>query len=405
MTILSPHNSSSYRRIIVLTGFLGLFASLGLGRFSLGMMLPAMGEALSLTYSEMGVISTVNFCGYLGAVLLCGVLTAKLGIRLLVSLALLLVGFSMVLIGFSSHYLLLLLLYFLTGVGSALSNVPIMGLIAVWFDSKSRGRVAGLCVTGNGIGILVTGKYVPVFNEMAGDWRGSWVVLGCLAVIIAFICFLLIRNRPRGDGSESTSRVLSNVRKTSYSSTGSRIFYHCAAIYFFFGFTYVIYVTFFVTALVQDYGLSEQVAGTLWSWVGFLSLASGPLFGFVSDRYGRKAGLVIVFTIQTMAYLLAALELSMVFIYLSVGCFGIVLWSVPTIMAALVGDCAGPEKAAKIFGFVTFAFGIGQVAGPVCAGVLAEYTGSFSTSFLLAAIFAAVAVLFSLLLPGKLKDT
>ncbi len=92
MTILSP-NSSSYRRIIVLTGFLGLFASLGLGRFSLGMMLPAMGEALSLTYSEMGVISTVNFCGYLGAVLLCGVLTARLGIRLLVSLALLLAGF------------------------------------------------------------------------------------------------------------------------------------------------------------------------------------------------------------------------------------------------------------------------------------------------------------------------
>ena len=404
MPILSPRNSSSYRRVIVLAGFLGLFASLGLGRFSLGMMLPAMGEALSLSYSQMGVISTVNFCGYLGAVLLCGIITARLGIRLLVSLALLLVGLSMVLIGFSSHYVLLLLLYFLTGVGSALSNVPIMGLIAVWFDSKSRGRVAGYCVTGNGIGLLVTGKYVPVFNEIAGSWRGSWVVLGCLAVIIAAVCFLLIRNQPRKDGSVATAEVESGGRNKTCSSSGSWIFYHCASIYFLFGFTYVIYVTFFVTALVQDYGMSELAAGTLWSWVGLLSLVSGPLFGFVSDRRGRKAGLVIVFSVQTLAYLLAALKLSMAFVYLSVGCFGIVLWSVPTIMAALVGDCAGPEKAAKIFGFVTFAFGIGQVAGPVCAGVLAEYTGSFSTSFLLAGIFAAAAVLFSLFLPEELRD-
>jgi MFS family permease len=218
------------------------------------------------------------------------------------------------------------------------------------------------------------------------------------------VCFLLIRNHPGEGGSVGTAKSKTTGQKSLYSSADSRIFYHCASIYFFFGFTYVIYVTFFVTALVQDYGFSEQLAGTLWSWVGLLSLVSGPLFGFVSDRYGRKVGLVIVFTVQTMAYLLAALKLSMVFVYLSVGCFGIVLWSVPTIMAALVGDCAGPEKAAKIFGFVTFAFGIGQVAGPFCAGVLAEYTGSFSTSFLLAAIFGAAAVLLSLLLPGKLQN-
>ena len=106
---------NSYRWVIVLAGIAGLFASLGLGRFSLGMMLPAMGEALALTYSQMGLISTVNFCGYLMAVLLCGILTARLGERLLISVALTLVALTMVLIGFSSHYLLILLLYFLTG--------------------------------------------------------------------------------------------------------------------------------------------------------------------------------------------------------------------------------------------------------------------------------------------------
>lgn len=403
MTVFPDQNTQSYRPVIVLAGILGLFASLGLGRFALGMMLPAMGEALTLTYSQMGVISTVNFCGYLGAVLLCGVISAQLGARLLVSFALLLVGLSMVLIGFTSNYLVLLLLYFLTGVGSALSNVPIMGLIATWFESRSRGRVAGLCVMGNGIGILITGKYVPVFNGMAGGWRVSWVVLGLLAIVVAMVCYFLIRNRPLDGNSEQSAKTKSTRGNVQNKLTGHGIFYHCAAIYFFFGFTYVIYITFFVTALVQDYGLSEQAAGSLWSWVGLLSLVSGPLFGYLSDRYGRKAGLVIVFSIQTTAYLLASLELSIVSVYLSLGLFGIVLWSVPTIIAALVGDCAGPERVAAVFGFVTFAFGIGQVAGPVCAGALAEYTGSFASSFLLSAIFAGIALLLSLLLPEKLR--
>jgi MFS family permease len=394
-----------YRWIIVLAGIIGLFASLGLGRFSLGMMLPSMGDALSLSYSQMGMIGTINFCGYLGAVLLCGVLTTRLGARILITLALALVSVSMVLIGFSTHYPTILVLYFLTGVGSALSNVPIMVLIAVWFDGGSRGRAIGFCLMGNGLGIIVTGKYVPVLNNMAYGWRASWVVLGCLTGCIALICFLLFRNRS-GDGERPAGRtgvapVIEGQAETLQQPASKNIFYHCGAIYFLFGCCYVIYVTFFVTALVQERGLSEQAAGELWSWVGFLSLLSGPLFGSLSDRYGRKAALVAVFFIQGTAYMLAAGNFPMAAVYVSLTCFGIAVWSIPVIMAALVGDYAGPERTAALFGFVTFLFGIGQIVGPLCGGVLAEQSGTFSSSFLLATVLSGIAIALSFLLPGK----
>lgn len=410
---MTGKKTASYRWIIVLAGIAGLFASLGLGRFSLGMMLPSMGEALALSYSQMGLISTINFCGYLLAVLLCGVLTARFGARLLISAALALVALSMVLVGLSSHFLLILPLYFLTGVGSALSNVPIMALMSVWFDGRSRGRAAGLCVMGNGLGILVTGKGVPVLNEMAGGWRVSWILLGCLAGGIALLSFVLFRNRPEEPG-ESTKGTTTPAATGAASPpekkgqgwlgpqvAGKNIFYHCGAIYFLFGCTYVIYVTFFVTALVQERGLTEQAAGSLWAWVGLLSLASGPLFGSLSDHYGRKATLAAVFFIQTTAYLLAAARLPMFSVYISLACFGLVVWSIPPIMAALVGDHAGPERTAALFGFVTFVFGIGQIIGPACAGFLAEQSGTFSTSFLLAAVLAGTGMVLSLLLPGK----
>ena len=115
----------------------------------------------------------------------------------------------------------------------------------------------------------------------------------------------------------------------------------------------------------------------------------------MSDRTGRKASLILVFSIQAVAYVLAAVNLPSAFLVLSIGCYGIVAWSIPSIMAALVGDYAGPRKAARVFGFVTFIFALGQIAGPAVAGILAERSHSFSSSFLMAAGLALLAATLS----------
>jgi MFS family permease len=170
------------------------------------------------------------------------------------------------------------------------------------------------------------------------------------------------------------------------------------ALYAIFGYTYAIYVTFVVTMLVREKGFSEALAGQFWSWVGLLSLLSGPVFGTLSDRLGRRHGLVAVFTVQTLAYGLAAADLPVAFLYVSIGFFGVAAWSIPTIMVAAVSDYVGPERALGAFGVITFFFGIGQVAGPAMAGMLAQRAGSFSSSFAMAAALAGVAIVVSGLL-------
>jgi MFS family permease len=87
---------------------------------------------------------------------------------------------------------------------------------------------------------------------------------------------------------------------------------------------------------------------------------------------------MIVFSLQTVSCLLIATRLPGMFLYLSIGFFGLVAWSIPSIMAATIGDYVGPKKSAAAIGFVTFIFGFGQISGPAVAGVLAERTGSFS---------------------------
>ena len=394
---LGLQSPQKYRWIIVFAGTLGLLGALGLGRFALGVMLPAMGRGLDLSYGQMGLLSAANFCGYLVAVLGCGFLNTKLGARQLIFYGLMLIGISMVLIGMASSLYQVIILYSLTGIGSALANVPIMGLIAVWFEPAMRGRAAGLCVMGNGLGILISGEAVPAMNYLGSGWQLSWLVFGGVVVLISCTCLALIRNSPIC-GASPTSKT---DKSTTKDSKKPRALYLSGVLYFLFGLTYVIYVTFIVTSLIQDRGFPEQAAGNLWAWGGFLCIVSGPLFGYVSDRIGRRNSLMMVYSLQALAYLLASWTGVVVSAYISIICFSLVAFSVPSIMAALVGDLAGPEKAATWFGFITFVFGIGQIAGPACAGIIAEYTGSFSLSFRLAAGGVTLAVLLSTWLPTQ----
>jgi MFS family permease len=393
--------SIHYAWVIVVTGMVCIVACLGFGRFALGMLLPSMASTLRLSYSQIGFISTGNFIGYLIAVLFCGRIAAKTGSRSLIVAALVLIALSMALISRANHFIVILVLYFFTGMGSGAANVPVMGLIAAWFDRAIRGRAAGFVVIGSGFAIIISGKLIPWVNGTVGPdgWRLNWLILAGMVGIIATVAGLFLKNRPADIGLEplggegKTMPSVTHQARDDRSIYRNRTLYLLGSIYFLFGYTYVIFATFIVTTLVKERGFSETIAGNFWSWVGFLSLFSGPIFGTLSDRLGRKAGLMIVFSFQMLAYLLVAAHLPQLFLYLSIGFYGIVAWSIPSIMVAAVSEYVGVDRALAAFGFITFIFGLGQITGPSIAGLLAEKTGSFSSSFFMAATLAGAAIL------------
>jgi MFS family permease len=315
----------------------------------------------------------------------------------------------MLLISRASGFLQVLALYTVTGMGSGAANVPMMGLITAWFDRSVRGRAAGFVVIGSGFAITLSGKLIPFINRTVGPegWRTSWAVLAAAIAAIGGVAWLFLRDRPEEKGlvplgsegkAVSTAPPAGEADRPPESIYANRTVYLLGAIYFLFGYTYVIYATFIVTALVRERGFSEALAGNFWSWVGFLSLFSGPVFGTLSDRIGRKAGLMIVFGLQMAAYGLAAADLPELFLYLSIGFFGVCAWSIPSIMVAAVSEYVGAERALAAFGLITFIFGLGQITGPAVAGMLAERSGSFASSFGMAAAFAGLAILLALFL-------
>ena len=389
--------------IIVLTLIvLAVFSALGLARFGYTSILPAMQQGLGLTNTQTGQLQTLNLLGYLLAVVPAGMLASRFGPRIVIAVSLLVVAIAMAITGLVPAFEAACVGRILAGVGGAGANIPAMGLVSAWFGARRRGLASGIGVTGSSLALIITGPLVPVIIAAGGSigWRLSWYVLGAMGLVVCALCAVFMRNRPEekgltplGESADEQSR-----RKTEHASAPlnwgivykSGMLWQCALIYFAFGFSYIIYATFFIGHLVRDASFTPAAAGLLWMQVGIVSLPSGFVWGSISDRFGRKFVLVCVFVLQALAFGLFGLSHALTPIYISAGLFALTAWSIPALMAALAGDRFGSRLAPAALGLMTTIFGIGQALGPWCAGMLADATSSFSIAFVIAGAVALI---------------
>ena len=397
-----------YGWIILLVGFIGVMGALGFGRFAYTPILPSMKEGLSLTYTQMGWIGTGNFTGYLIFSLLGGYLATRISPRLVISVALVLVAISLFLTGISDSFEFAVAMRTLTGAGSAASNVPIMAMASAWFATSRRGMATGILVSGSSIALLLLGPLIPsILQSFPGSgWRVCWYVLGGITLLIALLNYLFLRNRPEeknlkpfgepaGLAPSSSSQAFSFSMKTLYTS---RPLWHLAGIFFTFGFSYIMYMQYFSAYLVNEARVGTEKAGSYLMLLGILSIFCGPFWGTVSDFIGRKYGLALVFLTQGICYLVFGLMKSDAGYLLSTILFGLTAWSVPSIIAAAVGDTVGPRLTPAALGFTILVMGMGQALAPPIGGRIADFTGSFTSAFLLSAVVAFAGMTASLLL-------
>jgi sugar phosphate permease len=236
-----------------------------------------------------------------------------------------------------------------------------------------------------------------------------------LVLLLGLLAFALLRDRPEAQGLQPVGAELQSAhgmarpapteqpKQESASLDWRRVYqsralWYLALIYVAFGFSYVIYSTFFAKYLEAEAGYSKEAAGTLWAVVGWLSIFCGLIWGTVSDLIGRRYGLALVYLAQTACYAMFVLWRAPAGYLASAIVFGLTAWSIPSIVAAACGDYVGPTLAAAAFGFATLFFGLGQAAGPTVAGILADAVGSFRPAFLLAAGVALLGAVGALLL-------
>jgi len=383
-----------YGWIVLAAGTLVVFGSLGLARFGYTMVLPDMQEGLGIDNTQTGALATANLIGYLALAVIGGVAAARYGPRLVIAAGLALAGAGMLLTGIATGFPDAAAWRVLTGIGSGASNVPVMALLAAWFSTKRRGLASGIAVAGSALGLIFAGAVVPRVLSAYGDdgWRTCWFIFGGITLLLAVGSLILLRNRPvelglKPVGTEGGDAIPDQKREGLQWGRvyRSRTVWHLGLVYIAFGFSYIIYMTFFTKHLIAEGDYTQDRAGDLFMTMGWVSLVCGLLWGTVSDLIGRRRALIIVFLIHAAAFSLFALWRTPSGFTLSAVLFGLSAWSIPAIMAAACGDVLGPRLAPAALGLITLLFGIGQAVAPSIAGAMADASGSFVTALLLAA--------------------
>ena len=397
-----------YGWVVIFCGLLVTIGAHGFGRMSYTLILPAMKDGLQFNYTQLGLIGTGNFIGYLLMALIGGALAARFGARVVITIALAFMGITMVLTGLAQSFGMAFSMRLLTGLGHGAAYGPAMALGSIWFATSRRGFATGIVSAGIGVGTMIASLIIPLILNHYGveGWRQAWQYLGAAMLLIAILAGLFIRSRPEqmglrqvGESGQPLTQIPSGTAAKALE--WGRVYkvkavWYLGLVYFMYGFSYVIYMTFFKAYLVKEISINPPVADGLWALVGGLSIFCGIIWGGISDRLGRGRGAALAYLTLTVSYLLFALVKAPWGYTISAVLFGLSAWSIPTIMAAASGDLVGPKLAPAGLGFVTLFFGTGQALGPWIGGLLSDLTRGFSIPFLLATVVSLIGGLMAL---------
>lgn len=393
-----PPGRVHYAWFVVASATLVVFGALGLARFGYTMLLPPMQSGLGLDNTAAGGLATANMLGYLFMSVAGGALAARFGSRRVIVTGLAVTTLGMLLTGFARSYTEVAWWRLVTGLGSGASNVPVMALMAAWFVPSRRGMAAGIAVTGSSIALIFLGPTVPRILDAygSGGWRACWFVFAAVCALITVQALVVLSNRPAKRNLEPLGATAGATGpapaapKALWADVYTRgVVWHMGLTYLAFGVSYSIYITFFSKHLMSAGGYSKAQAGQLFMLAGWMSLLCGVLWGWVSDRIGRKDTLVLIYGAHTVAFALFGLTKHPAGFAASAILYGLSAWSIPAIMAAACGDLVGARLAPAGLGFITLFMGIGQAAGPAIGGMLADASGgSLSPAMLLAALLA-----------------
>lgn len=384
---------------ILTVGILGVFVTIGITRLSFGMVVPLLQQNPQITSTIIGFIGTANFIGYFAGALLAHTFNQRYALRPLIFTVFALEAALMLVMSMVDSYLLLALCFALVGVASAIGYMSIMSYVAHTIHPTLKGRALGVAISGNSVGIIISGLSVYGLGSL-GEYSFSsnyWVFIMCMCVSIIIIILHIV---PTQHTQPTTHTALSTL-----SIITSRNFIKMASIYLLFGISYTLFLTYFVSHIIEKFTIDIQISSYFWLILGGISLASGPLFGWIADKYSTYSALAITYVLLGVSAMSIVVGTEQFVIILSAFLFGIAVWSTPSLMFLLSTTYFGKANTTKATALVTVAFGLGQIIGPITGGVMYDIFGGYDLAFSFIGVLCMFCAVMSMIFNYQLKYT
>jgi len=316
-----------------------------------------------------------------------GKLIDRFGPRLLISLGTVMSGLSWVLASMAASRTMLYLTYGLVGgLGTGIVYVGVVGLMVRWFPDR-RGFAAGAVAAGYGMGAIVT--TFPISMSLAA--RGLDATLWIYGIAFAIVGFIasqglrVPRDAAPTNASATAASSVPNLRPSQMIK--SPIFWLMFAMMTMMS-TSGLMVTSQMATFATDFGITKVIVFGMAALPLALTIdrftngLTRPLFGWVSDRFGRENTMFFAFALEgvAMASWLLTRDNAVLFVLLS----GVVFFGwgeIFSLFPCTLTDTFGTHHATENYGWLYISQGIGSIFGGPLAALLHQHAGSWVPVF------------------------
>ncbi len=291
-------------------------------------------------------------------------------------------------------------------LGGAIAGVT---LLSYWFN-RYRGIAVGIYLVGSSLGGIVFPQLIAALTQ-ANGWQKTALILAAVAVLLAVVPLLLVRNRPAEkntvpDGQDAP--VIAGTNAVASSDAGNLTLADALGNPMFYLVLYVTAAVFFcITGVVQnfalfmrDVGLNDTQTANALSLFFICSIAGKLIFGALSDRFSKKSILVAAVVNMTIGSVLMRFipHNSDIFLPLFAVIYGLGYSGAFTMVQLTVAEYYAGKNFGKILGVVTTMDTLAGSAGIYLLGTLRTMQGDYLTGIHILIGVSVSAVLCALLI-------
>ena len=395
--IAAASRPTRVRHAVVGASFV-LSGILFLDRAAIAVLAPALREDLGISALQMGWIFSAFVWGYALFHIPTGWMGDRYGPRRVLSIIVVLWSVFTAATSLAWNFASMLAIRFLFGGAEAGATPNVTRVFARWIPQSERARAQGIFFAGMSAGGALAHPLVTYLMLSVG-WRRTFVVLGCVGVAWALGWHWWFRDEP----SKHRAVNRAEIEQIGWEEPDEKPIpirwrevlresnlWAILLMYFTYGYTGYIYITWFPSYLVDERELPPMLAGFLSALPPALALIAKPLGGWWSDRLTASRGVLTGRRVVGMVGFGLGAAAVLPGLYASDPYVAVSFLAVADAGAALAhGVCfavcvdIGRKRAGTISALMLTMGSLGNVLSAMAFGLFLEASGSWTPPFLI----------------------
>jgi MFS transporter, OFA family, oxalate/formate antiporter len=275
------------------------------------------------------------------------------------------------------------------GLGMGMGYAAPTPAAVKWFNSKQRGLISGLVVSGFGLAPVYMAPLTEALINNFGLKSTFFIFsIGFFSVLMVLAQF--IKNPPQGyvaPGEDGTGAKKTSARNYEWKEVLKTKQFYLLWVMFCFG----TFAGLLLIGQLANIGIEQAGFQSSFTLIAIYAIcnAGGRIgCGVISDKLGRTKTLLLMFVLQIAVYLAFAKLVTPVTLMMGTAVVGFTFGGMLTLFPAATVDYFGIKNFGVNYGMVITAWGIGGVFGPLVGGIVRDSTGTYALSYIISAILS-----------------